>query len=639
MSSPYDPTNWYWVVAGSATHVYSSSAGAYVAISDGTYVAWLAADGGNAPTAIATEALLFEVLALAEIAVPTNRDLPLLGITGLDFSAVYSTRILTVNPGTVMDSTGTIPLTLPSAITKDLALDWTAGDAGGAMVRVGLTGTITATTSSIAGSGTAFTTELVDGGSLTDYANSGGAANVASCISRTGAGANGGDISSITNNTAMNGTAIGGSGVAYMRGALDSRWSGSASFVMFVNIIRKDTDGSIDVSLSSNTPSGAPDLPTGYTYYRCIGWILIHYGLGKYRYDKVLYEAAFPFAFESANYVLHTEIGDGFTPSDNARRLASTATVAVTVGGSTITHDVVDDSITYAKMQNVSATSRVLGRITSGAGDVEELTGANVATILGTAIREKLTGARTYYVRTDGSDSNTGLANSSGGAFLTLQKAWDTAITLDIAGYSVTISVQSGTYTAGVTMSSSPVGGLVTFTGSSATVSVTSGNCFALTAPTTVTIGGFTLSTTTSGQCLYASGAGSKIAVGASTVFGACAGAHMYCEVNAEISIIGQNYTVSGSAVYNMFAIIGGIIRASNLTATMSGTPAWSTTGILFDTGATVSIFNVTYSGSATGKRYTGTMNAVLQSYGAGSSSTHFPGNSNGTTATGAQQG
>lgn len=39
--------------------------------------------------------------------------------------------------------------------------------------------------------------------------------------------------------------------------------------------------------------------------------------------------------------------------------------------------------VTYAKMQNVTATSRILGRITIGAGVVEELTGANVATILG----------------------------------------------------------------------------------------------------------------------------------------------------------------------------------------------------------------------------------------------------------------
>lgn len=44
---------------------------------------------------------------------------------------------------------------------------------------------------------------------------------------------------------------------------------------------------------------------------------------------------------------------------------------------------IANDAVTYAKMQNVSATSRVLGRISAGAGDVEELTGANLATILG----------------------------------------------------------------------------------------------------------------------------------------------------------------------------------------------------------------------------------------------------------------
>lgn len=39
-------------------------------------------------------------------------------------------------------------------------------------------------------------------------------------------------------------------------------------------------------------------------------------------------------------------------------------------------------AVTYAKMQDVSVTSRILGRITAGAGDVEELTPANVMTIL-----------------------------------------------------------------------------------------------------------------------------------------------------------------------------------------------------------------------------------------------------------------
>ena len=52
-------------------------------------------------------------------------------------------------------------------------------------------------------------------------------------------------------------------------------------------------------------------------------------------------------------------------------------------GSSAKTISVKDDGITYAKIQNVSATNRILGRDTAGAGDVEELTAANVISILG----------------------------------------------------------------------------------------------------------------------------------------------------------------------------------------------------------------------------------------------------------------
>ena len=55
------------------------------------------------------------------------------------------------------------------------------------------------------------------------------------------------------------------------------------------------------------------------------------------------------------------------------------------VDGSIDTAHIADNQVTYAKMQNVSATSRVLGRITSGAGDPEELTGANIRTIANVA--------------------------------------------------------------------------------------------------------------------------------------------------------------------------------------------------------------------------------------------------------------
>ncbi len=56
----YNPQNWYWVVAGSTTQVYSSARTEYVSVSDATYEAWLAA--GNQPTKIDTDANLQAVI-------------------------------------------------------------------------------------------------------------------------------------------------------------------------------------------------------------------------------------------------------------------------------------------------------------------------------------------------------------------------------------------------------------------------------------------------------------------------------------------------------------------------------------------------------------------------------------------------
>jgi hypothetical protein len=49
------------------------------------------------------------------------------------------------------------------------------------------------------------------------------------------------------------------------------------------------------------------------------------------------------------------------------------ASLALTQGIPWDTAQLADDAVTYAKMQNVSATDKVLGRSTAGAGDVEEI--------------------------------------------------------------------------------------------------------------------------------------------------------------------------------------------------------------------------------------------------------------------------
>ncbi len=45
-------------------------------------------------------------------------------------------------------------------------------------------------------------------------------------------------------------------------------------------------------------------------------------------------------------------------------------------------NEINDNAITYAKIQNVSATDRVLGRDSGGAGEIEEITPANLRTMI-----------------------------------------------------------------------------------------------------------------------------------------------------------------------------------------------------------------------------------------------------------------
>jgi len=101
------------------------------------------------------------------------------------------------------------------------------------------------------------------------------------------------------------------------------------------------------------------------------------------------------------------------------------------------------------------------------------------------AVREKLSAARTYYVRTDGSDANTGLSNTAGGAFATIQKAIDTASALDNGGYDVTITVGAGTFTGTNVLKSFVGAGKIVISGAGAgstvvQVSTASTACFSL---------------------------------------------------------------------------------------------------------------------------------------------------------------
>ncbi len=253
--------------------------------------------------------------------------------------------------------------------------------------------------------------------------------------------------------------------------------------------------------------------------------------------------------------------------------------------------------------------------------------------------RELLTAARTYYVRTDGSDSNTGLVNSSGGAFLTIQKGIDVAAALDNGGYDITIRVVAGTYTGACTLKTFVGNGRIIIRGdtadlTSSIVSTTSDNSF-------YAVGNYgvyhleymKIQTTTSGNCLFV-GAGSYVTF-SNINFGTTAGNHVVSSTGGQAEATGS-YTISGGAQIHIGSFgPGANIVISNRAVTLSGTPAFSSAFAQAGQGAGIYASSATFSGAATGKRYDLSMNAIMYTGSGGAN--FFPGNSAGTTLSGGQ--
>lgn len=130
--------------------------------------------------------------------------------------------------------------------------------------------------------------------------------------------------------------------------------------------------------------------------------------------------------------------------------------VAASIGTTQLTND----GVTYAKLQNVSATNRFLGRITAGAGDAEELTGTQATTLLDpfTDVLKGLVpasgGGTTNFLRADGTwavpaggggggspgGSDTQVQFNDGGSF-----GGDSGFVFDKTANALTLGVSGGT--------------------------------------------------------------------------------------------------------------------------------------------------------------------------------------------------
>ncbi|WP_245418602.1 hypothetical protein [Mesorhizobium sp. WSM3864] len=364
--------------------------------------------------------------------------------------------------------------------------------------------------------------------------------------------------------------------------------------------------------------------------------------------------------------------------------------VSSLVGGTGITVDATNPAIPVVKLADMTA-NRVRGRITS-TGAPQELTLSQVLDMIGGAAqgdilyrgsatwsrlaagtalqslrmnsaanapqwmnaREVLTAARTYYVRTDGNDSNNGLANTAGGAFLTVQKAIDVAASLDTSIYDVTIQLGAGTYDIGNVglIGKNTVGaGSINIVGNEASPSTVvlrltgslSGSVAVLVCQNLSTIykvRGFRLESTGSGGNPFGlQSVGSSRLEFQNLDFGAGLLHHLRASDGAILFASGP-YSISGSTLaggLHLAGVGGAVIRVQSQTVTFSGTVSFgcfanATTGaIIFGNSNT---FAGTFA-SATGTRYQTDGNAVILTNGAGPN--YFPGNAAGVATNGGQ--
>lgn len=309
-----------------------------------------------------------------------------------------------------------------------------------------------------------------------------------------------------------------------------------------------------------------------------------------------------------------------------------------------------DDSIPDAKvhgkmLRQASAVISQFAQMICDYSGLDMLDDANLATLLAnmkTQFRIRMTAATTFYVRSDGNNAHSGLANNAAGAFLTLQGAFDALTKLwDANNFQVTILVGvNGTYAGGQLN-----GRLV---GQGSNYVLIGGNPGATSAvifntEINVAFGGYVafqnMKLAGGGNGIISSGSGSGVVTLVGMEFGAVIGgtsAHIYCAGGA--CSINNDYAISGGGGSHMvsFGGGGGFSINGGITITITGTPNFAVGFAQLSIGGSINVGAppATYAGGATGARFVLDMLAFVYSFGA-VSSTYFPGNIAGTLVPG----
>ncbi|MFM1842733.1 MAG: hypothetical protein RLZZ490_1470 [Cyanobacteriota bacterium] len=257
--------------------------------------------------------------------------------------------------------------------------------------------------------------------------------------------------------------------------------------------------------------------------------------------------------------------------------------------------------------------------------------------------RELLTADRTYYVRTDGNDSNDGLSDTPGGAFRNPQKAVDKMASLDLGIYNATALVRDGTYDGKIRLKSYVGSGKCYLRGNPNNVSgvvfdytTSTGSIDAVIDSDGVLtpwyIGDFSIAATATNRFSIRAWNGASIVIDKPILFDSTnGGTHIFLD-NYGKCFISSNYIINGATGNHIFARVSStFIVSANFPITLTLTNAsWASYFINAQRLSLVDYWGFTLSGSATGVRYNAAQNSAIYTSG-----TTLPGSVNGTIASG----
>lgn len=256
-------------------------------------------------------------------------------------------------------------------------------------------------------------------------------------------------------------------------------------------------------------------------------------------------------------------------------------------------------------------------------------------------VAERLLADRTYYVRSDGSDANTGLTNDAAGAFATVQHAVDVAAGIHCGLREITIMVGAGTFAEGTALKITGNGNLrlklqgagtanTTISGTENGIEV-NGAC-RVTVQDVKVVGVSMTFWAQQNALLILTGA---IALGGGALRLLSSQSGAYIEVTACSLVIGvasTNFFVHGDETGQI--AIGGNSVISTSGPVNAGTVIFANRTSLVQVVSN-SVTWVQTNGAITGRRYNVRSNAVINTNGGGAS--FIPGDLAGITALGGQ--